>query len=66
MIGVGFKILTRSPVPKLPRVPPPHTHTHSNKGYERVCKFKEQYMNMSTFCEIKYINSLGFFQRPGI
>ena len=23
MIGVGFRILTRTPVPKLPRAPPP-------------------------------------------
>ena len=57
MIGVGFKILTPTPIPKLPRVPPPHNH----RGYERVYKFKEQYMNRS-FCEIKYMNRL-FFQR---
>ena len=34
-----------------------------------VYKFKEQFMNYrnrSTFCEIKYMNRLGFFQRSGI
>ena len=90
MIGVGFKILTPTPVPKLPRVPPPtHTqrsgiwlglvskywlphpyqnypesppHTHNYRGYERAYKFKEQYMNRLTVCEIKYMNRLGFFQ----
>ena len=50
MIGVCFKILTLTPVLKLPRVPPLHTHTHTHRhththnyrGYERVCKFKER------------------------
>ena len=46
MIVVGFKTLTRTPVPKLPWVaPPPHTHTHTItediKGYisskNRIC-----------------------------
>ena len=32
------------------------------RGYERVYKFKEQYMNRSTFCEIKYLNRLFFFK----
>ena len=49
-------------LPKLPRVPPPHTHNY--RGYERVYKFKEQYMNRSTFCEIKYMNRL-FFSKAG-
>ena len=62
MIGVGFIILTLTHTPKLPLVPPIHNH----RGYKRVYKFKEQYMNRSTFCEIKYMNRLGFFQRPGI
>ena len=31
-----------------------------------VYKFKEQYMNRSTFSEIKFMNRLLFFQRPGI
>ena len=66
MTGDDFKILTLTLVPKLPRAPPPHTHTHNHKGYERVYKFKEQYMNKSTFCDIKYMNRLCFFQRPGI
>ena len=51
MIGVGFKILIPTPVPKLPRVP-----THNHRGYKRVYKFKDQYMNRSTLCEIKYIS----------
>ena len=42
--------------------PPPHNY----RGYERVYKFKEQYMNRSTFCEIKYMDRMDFFQRPGI
>ena len=62
VIGVGFKILTRTPVSKLPELPPPPYH----RGYKRVYKFKENYMNRSTFCEIKYMNRLFFFQRPGI
>ena len=53
MIGVGFKILTRKPVPKLPELPP----APNRRGYKRVYKFKEHY----TFCEIKYMNRLGFF-----
>ena len=57
---VDFKRRTPTPVPKLPRVPPP-PHTHNRRGYERVYKFKEQYMNRSTFCEIKYMNRLGCF-----
>ena len=65
MVGVGFKILTRTPIPKLPELPSsPHTHNH--RGYKRVYKFKEHYMNMSTFCEIKYMNRLSFFQWSGI
>ena len=64
MVGVGFKILTGTPVPKLPELPPPHKH----RGYtlKRIYKFKEHYMNRSTFCEVKYMNRLFFFQRPGI
>ena len=58
MIGVVFKILTRTPVPKLPELP---SHTHNHRGYKWVYKFKEHYMNMSTFCEIKCMNRLGFF-----
>ena len=34
-----------------------HTITEDMKG---VYKFKEQYLNRSTFCEIKYLKSLGF------
>ena len=64
MIGFGFTILTRTPVPKLPKFPSPHTHNH--RGYKRVFKFKEHYMNRSTFCEIKYMNRLILFQRSGI
>ena len=60
MTGDGFKILTRTPVPKLPRVPP--TITEDIEGY---INFKEQYMNRSTFCEIKYRNRLGFFLKAG-
>ena len=45
MIGVGFKILTPTPVPKLPRVSPPPPLTHNYRGYERVYNFKEQYIN---------------------
>ena len=37
----------------------------NHRGYKRVYKFKEQYMDRSTFCEIKYMNRL-FFQRSGI
>ena len=59
MIGVDFKILTRTPVPKLPKLPPP---PHNHRGYKRVCKFKEHSMNRSTFCEIKYMNRLGYFK----
>ena len=71
MIGVGFRILNRTPVPKLPELPPPppphtHTNTHNHRGYKRVYKFKEHYMNRSTFCEIKYMVRLSFFQRSGI
>ena len=32
-----------------------------SREYERIYKFKEQYMNRTTFCEIKYMNKLGFF-----
>ena len=64
MSGVGFKILTPTHLPKLPRVTPPPSppppHTHNYRGYERVYKFIEQYMNRSTFCEIKYLKRLGF------
>ena len=60
IIEVGFKILTLTPVPKLPRDP------HIHRGNEKVYKFKEQCMNRSTFSEIKYMNRLGFFQRLGI
>ena len=60
MIGVGFKILTRTSVPKLPEL-----HPHNHRGYKRVYKLKEHYTNRSTFCEIKYMNRLFFFQRPG-
>ena len=56
MTGFGFKILTPTPVPKLPRVPP------QSQRIERVYKFKDQYMNRSTFCEIKYMNRLGLFK----
>ena len=59
MIGVVFKILTRTPVPKLPELP---SHTHNHRGYKWVYKFKEHYMNMSTFCEIKCMNRLGFLK----
>ena len=52
MIGVGFKIPSRTPVPKLHLVPHPHNH----RGYKRVYKFKEQHMNRSSFSEIKYMN----------
>ena len=45
---------------KITLSPPPPTHTHNNRGYERVYKFKEQYMNVLTFCEINYMNKLGF------
>ena len=58
MIGVDFKILTRTPIPKLHLVPP-----HHHRGYERVYKFKEQHMNVSTFSEIKYMNRLFFFSK---
>ena len=34
-----------------------------HRGYERIYKFKEQDMNRSTFCEIKYMNRLGFFSK---
>ena len=57
MIGVGFKVLTHTPVPKLPELPPP---TYNHRGYKRVYKFKEHNMERSTFCEIKYMNRLGF------
>ena len=60
MTGDGFKILTRTLIPKLPRSPP-----HNHRGYERVYKFKDQYMNMITFCEIKYMNRLFFFSKAG-
>ena len=63
MIGVGFKILARTPVPKLPKLPPP-PHPDNHRGYKRVYKFKEHYMNRSTFCEIKYMNRL-FFSKAG-
>ena len=63
MIGVGFKIRTPTPVPKLPLSSP---HTHNYRGYEKVYKFAEQYMNRPTLCEIKYMNRLGFFQRSSI
>ena len=33
MIGVGFKILTRTPVPKLHLVSPTHTITEDMKRY---------------------------------
>ena len=33
----------------------------NHRGYERVYQFKNQYMNMSTFCEIKYMNLIGCF-----
>ena len=33
MIGVGFKILTRTPVPKLPELPPPSPIAEDIKGY---------------------------------
>ena len=63
MIGVGFNLLTRTHVPKLPELPPlPHNH----RGYKRVYKFKEHNMNRSTFCVIIHMNRLFFFQRPGI
>ena len=65
MIGVGFEILTLTPVPILPKLPPPHNH----RGYicKRVYKYKEHYINRLTFCEIKCMKRLGFFfQRPGI
>ena len=58
MIGIGVKKLTRTPLPKLPEFPPP---PHNHRAYKRVYKFKEHYMNRSTFCEIKYMNRLGFF-----
>ena len=57
MIGVGFKILTRTPVPKLPELPPTPPPPN-RRGYKRVYKFKEHYI----FCEIKYMNRLGFFK----
>ena len=50
MIGVGFKVLTSIPVPKLPELP-----LHNHIGYKRVYNFKEHYMNRSKF-----------FQRSGI
>ena len=67
MTGDSFKILTRTPVPKLPRVPPPPPPPppRNHRGYKRVYKFKEQYMNKSTFCEIKYMNRLVFFSKAG-
>ena len=33
MIGLGFKILTRTPVPKIPELPLPPTITEDIKGY---------------------------------
>ena len=67
MVGVGFKILTCTPLPKLPQLPPPPPHNHRGYTCKRVYKFKEHYMNRSTFCEIKYMDRLFFFfQRPGI
>ena len=47
---------------KIPQSSPPHDH----RGYERVYKFKEQYMNKLTFCEIKYVNRLFFFSKAGL
>ena len=35
----------------------------NHRGNERVYKFKEQYMNRSTFCEIKYMKRLFFFSK---
>ena len=36
-----------------------------HRAYERIDKFREQFMNRSTFCEIKYMNRLGFFSKAG-
>ena len=51
---------------KITRVVPPPPHTHNYRGYtcKRIYKFKEHYMNRSTFCEIKYMNRL-FFSKAG-
>ena len=55
---------TRTKMPRAPPPPPPPpTHTHNYRGYERVYKFKEQYMNRSTVCKIKYMKRLGFFSK---
>ena len=66
MIGIGFKILTPHPYKICPESPrPTPTHKHNYRGHERVYKFKEENMNRSTFCEIKYMNRLGFFSKAG-
>ena len=56
MIGVGFKILTPTPVPKSPRVLP-----YNHRGYERVYKFKEQYKNSSNFSLFVYVNCVQLY-----
>ena len=66
MVGVGFKMLTHTPIPKLLKLPPPPPpHNHGGYTCKRVHKFKEHYMNRSTLCEIKYMNMLVFFSKAG-
>ena len=47
-LHTSTKITQSSPTPLL----------NNYRGNERVYKFEEQYINRSTFCEIKYMNRL--------
>ena len=60
-LGIWLVLVSKHWLPH-PYLNYPEAPPHNHRGYERVYKFKEQYMNRSTFCEIKYMNRLGFFK----